>query len=150
MYHHNKSPREPEEVGVLGTQHSDLIFKHVDPRVYEITIFLWNMGTYRYNLLFSKQKKLTKSKTTTATAWQPRGRGTKHSQTSKSHTQASYVTLQIYKHYIRILVFTIHLSCLLLSVIGMNFQGKLGILQALTSSKTVWNSTWSHHPDTIT
>ena len=33
--------------------------------------------------------------------------------------------------------FTIHLSCLLLSVIGMNFQSKLGILQALTSSKTV-------------
>ena len=48
-----------------------------------------------------------------------------------------YVTLQIYKHYIQSLVFTIHLSCLLLSVIGMNFQSKLGILQALTSSKTV-------------
>ena len=32
------------------------------------------------------------------------------------------VTVQIYKHYIRIFVFTIHLSCLLLSVIGMNFQ----------------------------
>ena len=61
-----------------------------------------------------------------------------------------YVTLQIYKHYIQILVFTIHLSCLLLSVIGMNFQSKIGTLQALTSSKTVWNSIWSHHPDTIT
>ena len=48
-----------------------------------------------------------------------------------------YVTLQIYKHNIRILVFTIHLSCLLLSVIGINFQSKLGILQDLTSSKTV-------------
>ena len=48
-----------------------------------------------------------------------------------------YVTLQIYKHYIQILVFTIHLSCLLLSLIGMNFQSKLRILQALTSSKTV-------------
>ena len=49
------------------------------------------------------------------------------------------VTLQIYKHYIRIhgiLVFTILLSCLLLSVIGMNFQSKFAILQALTSSKT--------------
>ena len=47
-----------------------------------------------------------------------------------------FVTLQIYKHYIRVLVFTIHLSCLLLSVIGLNFQSKFGILQALTSSKT--------------
>ena len=46
-----------------------------------------------------------------------------------------YVTLQIYKHYIRILVFTIHLSCLLLSVIGVNFQSKLGILQALNIFK---------------
>ena len=44
-----------------------------------------------------------------------------------------YVTLQIYKHYIRILVFTIQFSCLLLSVIGMNFQRKLGILLSLTS-----------------
>ena len=51
----------------------------------------------------------------------------------RQHTLS--VTLQIYKHYIRILVFTLHLSCLLLSVIGMNFQSKLGILQALTSSK---------------
>ena len=47
-----------------------------------------------------------------------------------------YVTLQIYKHYIQILVFTIHLSCLHLSVIGMNFQSKLRILQALTFSKS--------------
>ena len=47
-----------------------------------------------------------------------------------------YVTLQIYKHCIRFLVFTIHLSCPLLSAIGMNFQSKLAILQALTSSKT--------------
>ena len=30
----------------------------------------------------------------------------------------------------------IHLSCLLQSVIGINFQSKLEILQALTSSKT--------------
>ena len=40
-----------------------------------------------------------------------------------------YVTLQNYKHYIQILVSTLHLSCLLLSVIGMNFQSKLVILQ---------------------
>ena len=38
----------------------------------------------------------------------------------------------------------------LLSVIGMNFQSKLGILQVLASSKTDWNPTWLHHPDTIT
>ena len=47
------------------------------------------------------------------------------------------LNLQTYKHYIRFLVFTIHISCLLLSVIGVKFQSKLRILQALTSSKTV-------------
>ena len=67
------------------------------------------------------------------------------------HQSTLYETLQIYKHYIRILVITIHLYCLLLSVIGMNFQSKLGILQAyLTSSKNSLKSNLIHHPDTIT
>ena len=55
----------------------------------------------------------------------------------------------VFKHYMHILVSTIHLSCRLLSVIGMNFQSKTRNVSNLNIFKNRLNTNLSTPPVTI-